>query len=613
MIFDFLKGILLGFVFFWGIAGIGWVLVRFLQYEGKNTYLNVAVGFFLSLCLYIFGAVGILFVVPDKLLCLKLFSLLYFSCSYLILFFKIYNAGMDNFLLLTRKSWKAGIGLLLVILILFLGTYQTALLDEWLHRPIVDFFTKNGIFPLINPWNPDQKFIFSYHYGMQIAAAALKIMFSLTASDALDVVKISSAVGTFFLFTGIVYNWSKSVLWSVIASILILFCGASFFLWDEFTLEHLQLWGTPMVVMNYPLLYLLFGISWVYLPITIAFILVSEDVFYRRIKLIPATFILGLPILAGFFLIGELFAVLMLLVWLFLFVRNWIQNKINRKKSLLVATLLSVVLIGSLFIFGGAIGRLWRRQGAVAEMLVLKNPGLWGYPTGGEPVRIWQFPEIYLRNFFLQMLLIGVIVYALFAKKLTLNSNPIFYFLLPITLLVPFFFSTSYGNLNLYKLAHLGILLLSLLFFRYYFEKGNKMWLNPIIALFVIGSLSVILVSASIRWGNGARADSLRCVKNNLCENKSAAGLLRNFDQDNPGIKRLLVHPSDVQLVIDNSNSVVIQGQYRLTPEILEKNRVEYIFLSSKLDQKLDDESIDLLEKYPVIYKKDDFEILRVK
>ncbi|MEA3273353.1 MAG: hypothetical protein U9Q72_02035 [Patescibacteria group bacterium] len=621
MLGAFAYQLFLGLVFFLGILGAGLYFIKILNYKAGNYFLRIATAFLVSFCIYVLILALALFIFPWNIFIIQLVSAIYFVVSFLILtVFWVKNK--KNITLERVKDWfrqnyLVVAGLLFTLIVFFLGSYQTALLDEHLHRPVIKFFTTNGEFPLINPIVPDQKFMLTYHYGTQLAASAIKLIFLSSVSVAMDILKISFLMSGYMLFVGIVMRWSKNVNWAVLGSVLIIFCGGSFFLFDEFTIEHLQLWGIPAVVLNYPLLYSLLGITWVNLLLATVSTILLEQIFYYKIKINWRVVAIAVPIMGGFFLISELFAALTLFGILFLAIYNLCKRRISFVKTLLVAISFSVILWLSFYLLGGVIGNMLEGSGSATNLISFRHFSLWGYPTGGDPVRIWEFPEIYLRNFFLEAILFLMLIYFLIKRKVSLFDHPVYFFFIAVAFLTPFFFSTSFNDLNLYKLTHFGIILLHLLFFWLFFKSKNKRIFIPILVLFVIGSIPIILVNSAIQWLGTERSEELRCIQNNTCYDKDLIIMLEQFEKDNCGLKRVLTSSRDDSFkIIDNTNSVTVQGNFKkldFSPTVLDKYKVDYLFFPLTMVNKLSEEVQENIKKYPLVSSSEDYQILRVK
>jgi len=617
----FVYQFFLSLVFFTGILGIGLYFIKILNYKAGNHFLRMAVAFLVSFCVYVLILALALFIFPWNIFIIQLVSVIYFLTSFLILFAlliknrkKINLGKVKNWL---QKNYLVLIGLLFTLVIFFLGSYQTALLDEHLHRAVIKFFVTNGKFPLVNPHAPDQNFILTYHYGTQLAASAIKLIFSSSVSMAMDILKTSFVVAGYFLFVGIIMRWSKNINWAVLGSILMIFCGGSFFFFDEFTIEHLQLWGVPMVVLNYPLLYALLGITWVNLLLATVATIILEQIFYYKIKINWKTIVIAVPMMMGFFLISELFAALILFGILFLVIYNLCKKRISFVKTLLVAVSFLAVLLLSFYLLGGVIKNLLEGQASIGNVISFRTFDLWGYPTGGDPVRIWEFPYIYLRNFLLEVILFLTFIYFTIKHKISFFDHPGYFFFIIVAFLTPFFFSTSFSDLNLYKLTHFGIILLHLLFFWLFFKSKNKKFFIPILMLFVIGSIPIILVNSAIQWLGEGRSEQLKCIQNNTCYNEDLVAMLEQFEKNNPGIKRALV-PSvvDPLKIIDNTNSVVIHKDFKkfdFSLATLDNHNVDYIFFPLILKKQLKKEIRENIKKYPILYSTKDYQILKVK
>jgi hypothetical protein len=426
MIIDFLIQTFFAGIFFLGIAGVGSVIIGILNFKTRNVFLYLAIAFFTSLCLYIILAVPVLTYLPNKLLTLQIFSAIYFLISFLILgyFYSKFSWGkITDFF---KKNWLVFLSTIFVLAVFFLQIYQTALFDEWLHRPVVKYFVANGEFPFVNPHGADENFNNNYHYGLYIPTATIQLFTNLEAPESLDVLKLSFAVVSFFLIYGIAFSFNRKNKFSNLIAVLVLFCGGSFFFWDGFTLNHLRIWGSPKISFNTPTLYLMAGITWINISLSLAFIWLMEQVFYRKAQFKIAQISIFLLILGGFYLISELFLVLILILFGISFLVNLFKRKIDTKTIIFSLILLTSAFFILFFLMDGIVKNLVG-SGYFKELLTYRPFGTWGYPNSRQilsPVEWWF---VYLRNYFLEIILLGIIAWGFFKKKLKISDFPLFY------------------------------------------------------------------------------------------------------------------------------------------------------------------------------------------
>ncbi|MDZ7611990.1 MAG: hypothetical protein U5L10_04465 [Candidatus Moranbacteria bacterium] len=500
--------------------------------------------------------------------------------------------------------------------VFFLQVYQTALFDEWLHRPVVKDFVTNGDFPFVNPYKPDSNFMNSYHYGLYIPASSIQLLTGVTVPEALDVLKFSFAIASLFLIYGLVFAFSDRRKYAAFAAVLILFCGGSFFFWDGFTLNHLRIWGEPKISFNTPVLYLMAGITWVNIIITLAFICLIEGAFFRRTLFDFKRILLFIFLMVGLYLISELFAALVLLFFGISILYSYFTKKLSWQKMLPVAAGSLFGLLGLIMFFGGVADGLIEsseRAKSFSDILTLKPLSEWGYPTttsGSLSFSSWWL--VYLRNYFLEIILFAILGYGLLSKKISFRDSPLLWAALFICMFIPFAFSSSFGDVNLSKFKDLWPVILYLIFFYYVAVIDyNKKILKPVLILFFIGSVPLLVVNASIQWKDSGKSAQLRCRENNLCYDTRIKEGLRSFEAANPGKKRFLAaNQGEAQQIIDITNSYAIASGRNITLKWLKTKKIDFIYETSGLRNKLSKEANDLLNDHTqVIFENEIFKI----
>jgi hypothetical protein len=609
MIISFFIQLLLAVLFFIGLVGIGFLLLKMFSLKKDNIFFDVGLAFFASLCLYTIISVSCLFVFKNKLSTLRIISLIYFLASYIILIYHSKIRFSDFKKYLSDFRWFF-IMLFFVSFIFFFGLYHTALLDEWLHRPIIKFFVTNGIFPLKNPYDPNQNYILTYHYGTQIIGSAIQLITKIGIPESLDVMKISFLLATFSLIFGLIYSWSRRINFSLLGTVLVLFCGSSFFLQDPYALAHF--WAKSAMVFNYPLLYAINGITWVNLPLSLAFILILQEIFYNKVDYRFRVIILFVVLIVGFFLISELFGMLIVGAFIFSAIYNVFRKKVVLDRFLLVFLAFTIIVFG-IYFFGGTVTNSFLTNSDISKLVEIRGISNWGYPAmDGSIMLPWEYLFDYFRNFLLESICLVLIIYFTIKNKIPSKDFILFYLVLFVTFIVPFVVATSMGNLNLYKLTHLGILFSHLLIFYYFAKVDNKKLFYPIAALFIIGSIPVVLVNLNIWTGKLSPkiVNSFRCGQNDYCYSGDSNDILNLFEKQNHAIKYIVADRQDAQEIIDLSNSMVFNSD-KLNENNLKQSGARYIFLSPNLKNNLSIQGLDI-SGYSVLLSKGDFSILKI-
>src|SRR3989304_6731356 len=236
--------------------------------------------------------------------------------------------------------------------------------------------------------------------------------------------------------------------------------------------------------------------------------------------------------------------------------------------------------------------------------LSLKTFSSWGYPSlkgTMNPAAHWFF---YLRNFLLEAVIGVFLLYGLLSKNITLAQQPLMFFGLLVTFIVPFIFSTPMGDINLYKLTAFGIILLHLLFFYYFSNHRSTLFYYLVIVLFVFGSLPVVFTNYNIQLGNNRLAWAFRCSENELCDDRSSLDVLLQLQRKNHGIKYIMTAPRDAQKVVDVANAYAVNYYGMLDYDYLKQEKVQYIFISPTLLSMLNDQQLMYLGSLEKIAEK---------
>ena len=592
MLIDFLIQIFFALIFFLIIAGTGSILLGILSFRTNNPFLYSAIAFFTSLCFYIFLAVPFLTYLPNKLLVLKIFSGAYFLVSFLILSYFYQKFSWNKIGLFFRKNWLVFLATFFVLGIFFLQIYQTALFDEWLHRPVVNRFISNGEFPFINPYNSKNNLNESYHYGLYIPTATVQLFTNLTVSESLDILKLSFAIASFFLIYGIIFEFSKKKKLAILGGIFILFSGGLSFFISIFVLGDFNIWNHAISFFNNPVLFLMAGITWINLMLSLAFIWIIEQVFYKKAQFNFWQILIFLLLLGGFYLISELFVVLILILFGLAILINLFRKKISFRKLILILGFLIFGLLSIVLLVGGTADSLISlgKSVEIKNILTYRHFGNWGYPNSYEILGKDDWTA-YIKSYLLNFLILVLFGFFLFFKKTrqefikTFKKLPLIWLALFICALVPFLFSTVYGDINLAKLKDLWPPLLYLLFFYLIYRLNyKKAILIPFSILFILSSLPIIIVNTGIQCKNNDRYENLRCRENNLCYSEKEVVILRRFEKENSDKNKvILINRKDEPKLIDETNSKLEFISDNITEEFLLNSKAEYLFYNERV------------------------------
>ncbi len=598
MLSDFLIQVLFSLIFFLGLTGVGFFLTKFFKFKTNNLFLSSALAFFTSLCLYIILAVPVLIYFPSKLMALSIFSVIYFLISFLILGYFYNNISLNQVKFFFKKNWLVLLAGFFVLGIFFLQIYKTALFDEWLHRPVVNHFVnRGGEFPFVNPYSKDQNFNGAYHYGLYIPTATIQIFTKLETPEALDILKLSYAIASFFLIYGIAFEFSKNNIYSIAIGIFLLFSGGLFFVTDMFMTENFDFWDTVISFFNPPVLFLLAGITWVNITLSLAFIWLMEQVFYKKAQFNVSQILLFIVLLGGFYLISELFVALILILFSFSIFINLIKKKIDFKKIILILGILLAGLLGIIFSTGGVASGLIGENKTIdiGSVLSFRPFGQWGYPNSSSILGKSEW-AVYLKSYSLAGLVGILFICFLFFKKSrteflkTFNKFPLIWLSFFICLLVPFFFSTIYGDINLAKIRELWpVLIYLILFYLIYKLNYKKIILIPVIILFLASSFPIVIVNYAIQWKENERYDKSRCRENNLCYPQEEINVLRKFEKENPDKNKVVfVKGKEEMKIIDETNSISLPFYGKeLFRDFFEDKKVDFVFYSKEMKESL--------------------------
>lgn len=666
MIIDFIQQSIYSLIFFLGIAGVGLVILDILGFKKDNTIFSFATAYFLSLCVFVLFCVFGLFLFEDKLSFVRYFTFGYFALSAVVLFRKFdFKLSADFF---KRKFfWLFLAALMGSLFLFFLQIYNTSILDEWLHRPVVKSFVQNGTFPLINPLSPDQEFIYTYHYGAHVIGAALELVFRLGISESLDLFKMANFIGAFLLFYGLLRRWSISVSWSLLSTIAILFAGSSFFLMDTFTTSHLKRiepFGSEWPS-NTPLSFVLSGITsvGVLLSLTFFFIFIALLHEWKKVKIV-ASILIGI-LFSGFMLLGEYYAILILAyVCIFSLI---LLLKQKTTFAVLGGTIMFALLsfIPAVY-YSGGLGRAMlnsvtdnidhiyekktqglttsvkdiekldikesiNEEGTASASVVMnenkpafaiKKPSGWGYPSEKKIIGFFEKSGYYLRTFLLEGLLFVFVGWLLIRKKIIFESEEWSFAVFSLALVsVPFFITTAFGDLNLAKSLVVGFVLLHLLLIKILFHlkiKYKKYLAVLFVVLFLLGSLPGMVLGSNIQWRwISSKGKSQYCSQNPICYKEDITKFLSDFEKENPGLKRIITDDGSIAKVSDLTNAFVYVYNENAQGNLLDyasKIGAEYIIITPKLRGYVPLPYLqEIFDYYETIYIGEKYQIVRLE
>ncbi len=655
MLFDFIQQSFYSAIFFFGIAGIGlYILDILLPKEDRNVF-HVASAYFFSLCIFTLLCVFGLFLFDDKREFVKQFTIVYFLISAGVIFQIFFDIQRITSLLKEKYCWIFGISFLGLFFLFFLQIYHTSILDEWLHRPVVNSFVQNGVFPLVNPLNVDQSFIYTYHYGVHVIGSSLAMLFRLGISESLDLFKLANFIGAFLLFYGILRNWLVSQQRAMLFTGALLFLGSSFFLADTFTTSHLKKispfdfeWPS-----NVAISFGLSGITSIGVLLGLVFFFVFTDVIKNQKKFRPAIPIVVGFLFSGFMLLGEYYAALILLYGFSLNLVLLLKKRINLSVSLGSLVLFLVVFIPAVYYSGGLGGAMLNSvsntfhsyltmfspsvvsqekiesstnvllehtpsDGRVEASIVMiqnrpifafKNVSDWGYPSERSVVKFFEKPVYYLRTFLLEFLLIVFVVWMFVRKKIVFSSEDLSLLIFSLVLVgIPFFITTAFGDLNLAKSLVLGFALVHLYCIKVLFQQktaSSRYAVAFFKLLFFFGSLPSMLLGSNIQWQwLSSRGKSQYCSQNPLCYKGELTELLKKFEKEYPGLKHVAINSKEAKNVVDLTHSYV----YRYSDR-----RAEYIIDTPEGRNSLSDSEKERLSSLNTVIELGENKVLQVK
>ncbi len=655
MLFDFIQQIFLSGLFFLGIAGAGLLVIDSLLLKKENSALRMALAYFFSLCIFTLLCVFGLFIFTDKLGFVAYFTYGYFFVSAIIFGRRLFEGRKITEILKARYVWVLSAFLLAIAFLFFLQIYHTSILDEWLHRPVVNSFVHNGVFPLVNPVSADQDFIYTYHYGVHIIGASLALIFGAETSESLDLFKLANFIGAFLLFYGLLRKWLVSSYWALLSAGATIFVGSSFFLMDTFTTSHLKKIGSLGAdwPSNVSLSFGLTGVTSVGALLFFAFFFTFTDVIknWKKFRLIvPAT--AGI-LFSGFMLLGEYYAALALMyMFIFGLVLLW-KKMIDFKSALVAIVLFLAVFIPCLHYSGGLGGAMLNSVSSIlsaqlssfssgvsfsdkaredelmqaasttdhgeitASAVMIANKSAfafkgisqWGYPSEKRILQFFDKPVYYVRSFLLEALALGLMVWLFFKRKLitSLEDKAVLFTAL-ILVGVPFFITTAFGDLNLAKSVAVGLVLFHLYFVKtlYHMEVRYKKYVVALfVVLFFFGSIPGMVLGSNIQWQwVSSKGRAQYCSQNPLCYEGSLTALLESFERQYPGLKKVAVDRNNTKKVIDLTQSYVYP---------FGDNRVEYIVDTAELRKSLKDVEREELSSLEAVLERDGNRVLRVK
>lgn len=662
MFFNFLQQLFYSGFLFLGISGVGLLLLRPFKVDFRNSFLTAGVAYFLSLCFFTLVAVILLFILPNKILTLRIFLFAYVVISFILWVVSLRRGWLEvssgTFLREGKVNMKWIAGFMLAVFsffLFFLQAYHTSILDEWLHRPVVKSFIENGIFPFVNPFDPTSNFIKTYHYGTQVVASAWELITGLGISESLDLVKFGTFIGLFVLLYGLILRWTEKRTWALLGAVAVIFCGSSFFFLDSFTASHLwRLKGLDQTwPINAPLSYMLLAITGVGTPATIAFILLIEDVFYRGKNFGTSAMVFFGVLLVGFFILTELFAFIIAGCFGLVILWSVVRGHMSWKQILRIVALSMVTFSGILYgvyATGGVAGELIEKnflslktesfQDSISEvdsdarileqkpiftegdktqssdhLLSFRSPMNWGFPSEKRILTVLDNPFFYLRSVLLELVILSFLFFFLIRRKEDVSQHPFFWVLAFSSLTVPFFLSSSMGDLNLAKTTALGFLLVHLIFL-YTLSKIRvpRLFVVAVIVLLIFGVVPGMLMGPNIQWQwLSNKGKSIYCSQNPLCyKKKDLTMLLEKFETDYTGLKRVMVIGDDSRKVVDLSNSYVYTYLESYDQDTIERLKIGYIIDSMKLRERLPLDTRQRLQEYTVIMSEGEYSILKV-
>lgn len=321
----------------------------------------------------------------------------------------LFSIQSINQLVRKRETQLIG-GTLLVLYVLFFinGLYDVFIFDEVFHRPVISSIVA-GNFPILNPTNPlELTTHYNYHYGIYLLAAALVTVTHMSNTIVLDIVSSITFIGTFFLFLGLANIFLRSTKHAITTTILGLMSGGFAFIVTD-NIDRAAFFSNdymPFLYSGYaPLFHLLYPITFVYIPLTIVFLILLQHIVRQASRFnLWFTYIFPALLLASFALVGEAGFLVLIPTLLVFYALKWLLDTPGDRKAIIrgcsrVAIIfiiaLSIAAVQGGVITGMAMGPIGQqdsiqRAKEVAEAFSINPPAVI-HTSEGKTVLFFQF------------------------------------------------------------------------------------------------------------------------------------------------------------------------------------------------------------------------------
>jgi hypothetical protein len=380
----------------------------------------------------------------------------------------------------------------------------------------------------------------------------------------MDIYKMANVLASIFLIAGFgrqFFSASRNFAWVVSAAVL--FLGSSFFLADIFTFTHLKNfvgWSVPngeRWPLNVPLSFNLMGITWVGICILWALTLFLDELVraskrYEWKMLFLQTVFLSLFFI-GFFLITELYAVFGLLGFAMAVVLLVCQKKISLVKTGTAGGVFTLLLVSGMFFSGGIVGGIVKKgiislpslmdsgtagetsqtkesSGIVvqeaykADLFQVKGIQSWGYASEKRDLPVASHSLYYLRTFAFEAILLTAcfFLYRRLPGVRRVNFFPVTFCVATLGFVMPFFLTTSWGNLNFFKITLFSLLVLHA--YALFFLLQNRQYLHKSVKILLVVMLAggvwtgtLLGINVQTQWIS-SKGKSQYCSQNPLCD-----------------------------------------------------------------------------------------------
>lgn len=652
------------------LSGAGFLIIKDIFHD-KNSALLFSASLFSGLLLFIFFS-NIFSYIFNPRIAFYIITIIYLlALIYVYLRYRQYiNLTTIISLARQRHIQIMAISLLTLYAIFFMnGLYDVNIFDEYYHRPIISSIASNN-FPIQATGNPlELTPHYNYHYGIQLFSAALVVIGHLPNYIALDIIAGLALVGTFFLFYGLIRNFSCSPHIALASTIIGLLSGGFAFLINSNSARaaFFANQSMPFLYSGYsPIFHSLYAVTFIYIPLTVVLYTLLINTLFNLSPKTPLSKVIIVPavLLAALALIGEVgFMIIFpaLIVFLaFVFMR---PSLIERKKILFSFSKLAIIFIiaGIIIIIQGGtftgmtFGQLFQKNFTanvknIAQNFNIPAPHIIHSNPNDQPILYFRFvktinriiasPNIFFGElglfaiFFIPLSVWGI-VYFFRSSSPHIYTNPYLYALIFLMIIAGLFLPTFFSSGKISDEYLTKFLFIATAIFPFLFSSlllSKKLPFPPIlrgifILLLIISTVPNLFLKVHWNW-------YIKNVSNTVTDfNPKYYATIDNNILDKIAIKDpaiALASQQESWMLSDKTGLLTYHDFFETHPKIYErvvKNmrpedlrrlNIEYVYLTPRLTNELTPEGQKNISSYFKVIaeessKKDWRRILKLK